>query len=59
MDQFLAVCGFVCLYPLLVGALPMYLWMKYGRRVRVTLADESDVKRRAPVTGYAHQKRVS
>jgi len=56
MDQFLAVCGFVCLYPLLVGALPMYLWMKYGRRVRVILADESDVKRRAPVTGYAHQK---
>jgi len=30
MDQLIPVCGFLCLYPLLVGALPMYLWMKYG-----------------------------
>lgn len=57
MEQLLPVCGFLCLYPMLVGALPMWLYMKYGRRLKVTIVDEDEVVERKaarpPVSGYA------
>jgi hypothetical protein len=60
MDQLVPVCGFLCLYPLIVGALPTYLWFKYGRRVRIVLADETeDLKAKKspqPTAGYARRQ---
>lgn len=55
MDQLIPVCGFMCLYPLLVGALPMWVWMRYGKRLRIRFEDEEQA-RRAPVSGYAPRK---
>lgn len=59
MDQLIPVCGFMCLYPMLVGALPMWLWMRYGRRLRISFEEEEKqrlAERRAPVGGYAPRK---
>lgn len=50
INPIVAICGICCLWPLLVGALPVYLFMRYrpGFRSPIVIRSSDDIRPRGP-----------